>query len=117
MPLTRSKPKVFRERIFGFVLSDELMQKRSDYAALMTSCHFSGEEREDYADEVSTACMIALSLNILQLWGRATFDSTPSGPIIGLVNNKESTVTPPPELIERMQTLLQLDVEPRWVNA
>ncbi len=106
------------EMIFGFLLNDELMKDRPECQEVMANCPLpDGSERRVYEHRVHSAMMVTLSINILHLWGRATYDITPSGPIIGLMTNKESTVTPPTELIKRIQAYLELEVEPKWVYA
>lgn len=104
--------------IFGFPLTEELMRERYQYPTMMARCpHASGRERDGYELRVCGAIMASLSLKILEVWPNAAYDITPSGPVIGLITNKQSTTSPPREVIRSIQAFLSLDVEPRWIVA
>ncbi len=122
MPTTRSKPRVFREQIFGFLLSYKLLRQRPEFQEIVDEHpEVTEEDRRCFERDLCLSIMGDMALHMNHFWHRATLEKTPSGLVIALANNRniDTSTIPSPEVIVRIQRELKLDVtlQPMWMNA
>ncbi|KAF8905317.1 hypothetical protein CPB85DRAFT_1456936 [Mucidula mucida] len=122
MPTTRSKPQVFREQIFGFPLSYELVRQRPEFQEIMDEHpEVTEQDRWHYERALCRSIMSAMAFHMQEFWHRAKLQKIPSGLVISLANHRniDTSTIPSPEVIERMQKRMKLaeTVQPMWMNA
>ncbi|KAF8905323.1 hypothetical protein CPB85DRAFT_1437399 [Mucidula mucida] len=110
-----------RERVFGFLIPNDLIKQHPLYASTIARHPTLSDEKERVRFElhVCSALASAWAFKIQPLWHKASFEMTRYGPIIQLAENKymHTMVTPSAKVIKRMQKLIEFDVEPKWVIA
>ncbi len=107
-----------RERVFGFLIPNDLIKQHPLYASTIAR-HPTRSDEERFGFRVCSAIASAWAFKIQPLWHKASFEMTRYGPIIQLAENKDmhTMVTPSAKVIKRMQKLIEFDVEPKWVIA
>ncbi|KAF8905324.1 hypothetical protein CPB85DRAFT_1255030 [Mucidula mucida] len=122
MPTTRSKLPVFREKVFGFPLSYELVRQRPEFKSIVDKHpEVTEQDRRGFERQLCRSIMGVMALHMQEFWHRARLQKIPSGLVISLANNRniDTSTIPSPEVIERMQREMKLaeTVQPIWMNA